>query len=149
MIYLMSGIPGSGKSTFIKENMTPFDVIISRDAIRFSMLKEGEDYFAHEKDVLKKFRDQIKFYDEDSSIGNIWIDATHISRKVRRKVLNDIFYNQVTCIFFRPNVEKSIENNNKREGIYRVPEYAIREQALRFEIPTIDEGFKYIMEVLY
>ena len=47
-LIMMCGIPGSGKSTWI-QNCKGFIgndvVVVSRDAIRFSMLKEGEDYF--------------------------------------------------------------------------------------------------------
>ena len=61
VLYLLCGPSGSGKSTFAKledskrklvgENC----LIISRDIIRFSLLKDGEDYFAHEKEVFNIF----------------------------------------------------------------------------------------------
>lgn len=149
MIYIMSGIPGSGKSSYIENCASPFDKIISRDEIRFSLLKEGEDYFAHEKEVLKKFKEAIRIYDEFTEWGNIWVDATNISKKTRRRLLNCISYNDVTCVYFPPNIEKSIENNSKREGKYRVPTEVIISQANRFETPTVDEGFKYVVEVKY
>ena len=146
MIYLMCGIPASGKSTYIKKHATIFDHVISRDEIRKSLLKDGEDYFAHEKEVLKKFKEQIEWEDEDC-LTNIWIDATHISRKTRKRILSHIKNNKVTCIYFKPDIEKSIERNKTRMGRNKVPDNHIIAQARRFEEPSYEEGFDYIIEV--
>ena len=59
-LYLMCGVPGAGKSTFIKKR-TRLDhaVVVSRDAIRFSIVKPDEEYFSHEDEVVKIFWEQI------------------------------------------------------------------------------------------
>jgi predicted kinase len=43
VLYLMCGIPGSGKSTWIKQNKIESDAVISRDVVRFSLVKEHEE----------------------------------------------------------------------------------------------------------
>ena len=44
-VYLTVGIPASGKSTFIRNRINQYGgVCISRDEVRFSMLKDGEEY---------------------------------------------------------------------------------------------------------
>ena len=50
-LWLMCGAPGSGKSWFAKNILKTDDTwqYISRDEIRFSLIKEGEDYFGKEK----------------------------------------------------------------------------------------------------
>ena len=48
ILYIMCGVPGSGKSTWAREHLTDNDVYVSRDDIRFSFLKEGDDYFSKE-----------------------------------------------------------------------------------------------------
>ena len=59
-LYLMCGVPGCGKSTFLKNKIKNNNsVIISRDAIRFSIVKPEEDYFSHEDEVLEIFWNQI------------------------------------------------------------------------------------------
>ena len=58
-LYVMIGVPGSGKSTFIKNNKKEKDIYVSRDQIRFKYLKEGEPYFTHEKQVFKEFLFEI------------------------------------------------------------------------------------------
>ena len=148
MIYLLSGIPGSGKSTFINMVKADNDIVISRDEIRFSMLKENEDYFAYEKEVLQEFKRRIiEASHKSSETCNIFIDATHISKKVRKRVLSYIPHNDVFCIYFKPDIEKAIEHNNKRTGREKVPEKIIIEQAMKYEEPSFEEGFKYILEV--
>ena len=42
-LMIMIGVPGAGKSTWCKENIkSPMQKYVSRDEIRFSLLKEGE-----------------------------------------------------------------------------------------------------------
>ena len=59
ILYISCGVPGSGKSTFLKNHTKPNEAIISRDEIRFNLLKDGEDYFSHENEVFDKFVDNI------------------------------------------------------------------------------------------
>ena len=58
-LYISSGLPGAGKSTFLKKIKKEEEVIISRDEIRFSMLKEGDDYFKYEDRVYDIFISKI------------------------------------------------------------------------------------------
>ena len=60
-LYLMCGIPGSGKSTYAKTNKDlKYCKYISRDDIRYSLLKDEDDYFSKEKQVFRTFIAQIK-----------------------------------------------------------------------------------------
>ena len=54
-LFIMMGAPGAGKSTFIKNLKGESGIPISRDQIRFSMVKEDEPYFSKEKEVYKEF----------------------------------------------------------------------------------------------
>ena len=56
-LYILIGVPGVGKSYFAKKKLMegPGWKYISRDEIRYSLLKEGEDYFSHENEVFEKF----------------------------------------------------------------------------------------------
>ena len=78
--YIMSGVPGCGKSTWARKFASENDnvVHISRDEIRFSLLKDGEDYFAHEDDVITIFYAKIN---EALSAGMIRLRMPPISLK--------------------------------------------------------------------
>ena len=56
-LIIMSGAPGCGKSTYARKYCEEHKdtVIVSRDAIRFSLLKDGEHYFSKEIEVLRLF----------------------------------------------------------------------------------------------
>ena len=120
------GIPGAGKSTWAKRNLHENDVYISRDEIRFSMLKDGEDYFSHENKVYNEFIKAIqKALDKG---GNIYVDATHLNWASRNKLFNRLNLNNVKvgCICFYTPLEICIKRNEKRTGYEKVPEGAIK-----------------------
>ena len=49
-LYLMCGVPGSGKTTWVKRQMMQANGAssrhISRDTIRFNVITDEDDYFA-------------------------------------------------------------------------------------------------------
>ena len=56
-LIMMVGAPGSGKSTFAKTMAEEYKnmVIVSRDEIRYSIVKEDEEYFSREDDVIAEY----------------------------------------------------------------------------------------------
>jgi tRNA uridine 5-carbamoylmethylation protein Kti12 len=60
-LYILSGVPGCGKSTWAR-NMAKKDEnieIISRDKIRFSMVNEENGYFSREDEVFNRYVEDI------------------------------------------------------------------------------------------
>ena len=53
-LYIYCGIPGSGKS-YYAQNIQKDVPYLSRDAIRFSMVNEDEEYFSKETKVFNCF----------------------------------------------------------------------------------------------
>ena len=66
-LYVLIGLPGSGKSTFIAELYPKLAcaAYVSRDNIRFSLVKENEPYFSKEQEVKKLFIESINELLED------------------------------------------------------------------------------------
>ena len=136
-LYLMVGIPGSGKSAFIANTKEVKTLIVSRDAIRFSMVDEGESYFKKEKEVFNTFINKIN---EGLKYGNVVADATHISTASRAKVLSRITEPcKVIIMWMNTDLETALAQNALREGRSVVPETAIRNMHESFEEPSFEE----------
>ena len=91
-LWLTVGVPGSGKSTYIKTKIKNSDSVwCSRDNIRFSLLGPKDDYFAKEKLVWRPWISAIQdCIDDPNSAENIYVDATHLTQRARTKVLNEL-----------------------------------------------------------
>ena len=123
-LYLMVGAPSSGKSTYAREfrkERTPSPIIVSRDAIRFSMVKDDSPYFSKEKAVFKEF---VREINEGLDEGDVIADATHINEVSRMKVINkvDLSKCKVSCIVLLTDELTAIKRNHLREGapVYRI-----------------------------
>ena len=94
-LWIMCGPAGAGKTWFAKHKLCngPGWYYVSRDEVRFSLLKDEDDYFSREDEVFDLFISKIVrgFYEE--GVYNIVADATHLSWGSRKKLLNAIkFY---------------------------------------------------------
>lgn len=149
-VYLMCGLPGSGKSTFIHKYRELTDAVISRDAVRFSIIKEDEEYFAKEDYVFKIFIKEINKALKDESVERVFIDATHLSPKARAKVIKPMNKNNVAelnAIYFDIPINIAIERNNQRTGRAKVPANVIVNMAKSYSYPTLSEGFGHIYSI--
>lgn len=153
-VWLLSGLPGSGKSTWARQKITENGgVWCSRDEVRFSIVKENEEYFSHEDEVFNTWIKQINKALENSEVEDIYVDATHLNDKSRNKVLNRLTKNtdieKITNVLFLTPLETCLERNKQRSGRAVVPEEVIRNMAKTFQIPErypvlfIKEGGEY------
>lgn len=147
-LWLMCGVPGVGKSWFaINKLMRPEWVYISRDEIRFSIVKNEEEYFSHEKEVFRKFAERIASaltWDTDDVVA----DATHLNWGSRRKLLDALkryaFMEdvQIIPVVVTANIKTIFERNQSREGRARVPEDVIKRMLKSMSDPEKDP-YKY------
>lgn len=138
-VWLLAGIPGSGKSTWVRKMIAERGGIhCSRDEIRFSLLKDGEDYFAHEDLVFSKWIEQINDALWSDEI-NVYVDATHLNDKSRNKVLKELDKNIdfiATLVIFDIPLKTCLERNEQRTGRAYVPPQVIRSMYACFEKNT-------------
>lgn len=136
-LYVMCGIPGSGKSTFAKKYLP--GTYVSRDEIRFNHLKPGENYFSVENTVWKEFIQKIS---NSLKAGHDTIaDATHISVPSRMKLfraLHSCEYNVVFVVLKTPYTI-CVERNALREGRARVANGVIAGMDNAFTIPKKED----------
>ena len=138
-VWLLSGIPGSGKTSWVKKRIKEYGgVHCSRDEIRFSLLKDDEDYFAHEDEVVALWLEKVTNAINNPEVEDIYIDATHLTEKSRAKVLNklpkgDYF---ITIVFFDVPLETCIKRNDNRSGRAFVPRSVIRRMYASYDQNT-------------
>ena len=143
-LIMMVGVPGSGKSTWIRNNFSNI-IPVSRDAIRFELLDErGGDYFDYEDEVFEKFIAQIigSLMGEEITIA----DATHLNKKSRARVLNRVakFADEIEAVWIDTDLETAFAQNDLREGRAWVKHGIIRRMWFSMEEPEFDEGFTNI-----
>lgn len=145
-LYLMCGVPGAGKSTWVEQHKGE-GVVISRDKIRFSMLHETDEYFSKEPFVYQEFIKQIT--EALDTNGLVFADATHLNGSSRIKLLRSLgtaLTNvEVNAIVKIVPVTTAIEQNENRKGTMAyVPPAEIQKMANRFSLPIHAEGFTHI-----
>lgn len=141
-LFIMCGLPASGKSTFAQQFIKNSDTrYVSRDEIRFSMIKEDEKYFSHEKEVFKKFASTIA---KTLAGGfDVIADATHLNRISRDKLIRaiDQYITEytITYIVLETSLETCMKRNALREGRARVPDSVMKSMAENWEDITNSE----------
>ncbi len=145
-VYIMSGVPCSGKSTWVNKHFGVNDKLISRDAIRFALLGEHDDYFSKEDEVKCIFNQQIKTAILDPEVENVFIDATHLTAKGRKAIIHllpKVDYQLIAAIT-SVALDICLERNRQRSGRALVPDEVIRNMYKQRTFPTRKEGFDNI-----
>ena len=146
-MYMVIGAPGCGKSTYIQNHLKENEIVISRDKIRFSMLKDTDEYFSKEKEVYNEFIKQI-----DAAITadvDFYVDQTSLNAAARNKLFSRLKKkpNEIIGIFFTTPLDTILQRNAQRTGRALVPKDAVINMFNSLTRPTIAEGFTQILEV--
>lgn len=149
-LYVMVGSPGLGKSTWIKNHLINFDGIarvISRDDIRFHLVKPDEDYFSKENQVFNEYIENLKLtlHDCDSTIA----DATHLNEGSRNKLLRALGTSlkdvEINAIVIKGSLDTALERNENRAGTRSyVPRSVVQRMWHQQTMPSLEEGFDKI-----
>lgn len=136
-LIVLSGIPGSGKSTWTKEFVEKAEdgtvAVVSADINRL-VIGGAKDNFDHEVDVWKKVYDDILMYSFEDSIQIVIADNTSISNKSRLQYskFKDLY--ELELLLFRVPAEECIRRNAQREK--PVPEDAMKRMINYWQEPS-------------
>ena len=114
-LYVMVGIPGSGKSTYAKKNFTDAKYV-SRDEIRFSLLDDNDEYFSKEDKVFIQFTNEINKGLAEGK--DVVADATHLTPKSRAKLFSHLRFDtekvRVIAVYMETPFRVCSERNRER-----------------------------------
>lgn len=149
---MLIGLPGSGKSTWVKHQTEDADdiYIASTDDIIESIAQ------SQNKTYTEVFADNIKVAEKrmyanimlatDLGQDIIW-DQTNITRKSRAKKLIMIpdHYEKIAVVFSTPERTELFRRLDSRPG-KTIPEHVVNSMIDSLEIPTKDEGFDTVLK---
>lgn len=138
-VYLMVGIPGSGKTTYTEKIKNA--KYIGTDAIRKELL--GKELTLREHVRVHAIM-HAKIYHYLNKGQDIIIDSMNITRK-QRKVLSDLMpkNTSIIVIYLKTSLFRTIKNNWRRSR--HVPLIGIFYFYLKRQSPSMEEGFTKII----
>jgi len=150
-LYVLVGVPGSGKTTWIGRQMFDWTntVIVSTDHhVEQYARSVGKTYSEVFKDYMTTAVDLMSKTAVDAFKNNkvvIW-DQTSTTAKTRAKKLRmaPAHYKKVAVVFKTPNVDthaKMLDRPGKE-----IPTEIVKDMIDKFEYPTVEEGFDKIID---
>src|SRR5258708_3424457 len=134
-IVLLTGLPGSGKSTWA----TGKDGVLSSDELRRLLADDPNNQTIHVR-VFRMLRDLLKHRLELKRPFTC-IDATNLTPVERRPYIKlaELYDAEIEAVFFDVPVEECQRRNRLRDRV--VPDEVIQQMAERLVPPSKKEGF--------
>lgn len=149
-LYVLVGVPGAGKSTWVASQEWSNTVFISTDKfVDEYALEVGKTYSevfdSYMPTAIKRMTNEVI---EARKAGKdiVW-DQTSTSRGARARKLNMLKeYEAIAVVFKTPDQEELAKRLASRPG-KNIPDYVMKQMINNFSIPSEDEGFNKIMVI--
>lgn len=141
-VFMMVGLPASGKDTYIKKHLTHLPVI-SLDQIRVEMKVKPTDnqgiVIQYAKEKSKEFCRQKRSF--------VW-NATNITKNMRSTLVSLwLPYNpKINMVFTYKNIDKTLKDNELREQENKIPNAKILHLFEKLEFPDITECHSLLLK---
>jgi predicted kinase len=153
-IYIMIGLPGSGKSTWIRTHLKNEDFILvsSDDIIDTIAAEQGITYSEAFKSSIGFATGEMKriFDDAVKQNKNIVWDQTNVSKKKRKGILNKVpnNYKKIAVVFETEDavIAQRLKTRAEETGKH-IPSHVVDSMAKSWQSPTKEEGFDEIIKV--
>ena len=149
-LYMLVGVPASGKSTWAKNNRGSALVASSDDYIEKQAEKMGSTYNDVFDDYIKAANTHAiatakKAFSDNMDL--IW-DQTNLTKNGRRNKLKMVpkDYKKVAVFFPTPHLDVLKNRLSSRPG-KNIPDYVMNSMVKTIEKPTAEEGFDEVIVV--
>lgn len=147
-LYVLVGVPGSGKSTWVKNQKWALGLpVVSTDAFVEDYAKsQGKTYSEvfdeYMPTAVQKMAEQVVFYRENN-VDIIWDQTSTTIASRARKIRMLPNYYAIAVVFRKPDDEELKRRLASRPG-KDVPWSVVEQMWGSWEDPTEDEGFSEI-----
>lgn len=156
-IYILIGLPGVGKTTWVEKEFQGSCHVISSDNILEAIAQGLGDTYDGVFSKFIKVADKMMWQDFDRAIYDdnhpIIVDRTNMSIKSRRRIFERLKsfkvnhgYNVHAVVFPKPEDSEYERRLNSRPG-KTIPRNVINSMTESFQMPTESEGFSTIKVV--
>lgn len=145
LLIVMCGISGSGKSTWAQQwaRFHTNTTVVSTDRIRKYLF--GSESVQKDGDKVFKLAYNL-IWDELHKKRNVVFDAMSLLKRDRLTLIEKFGeMADMCCVVTGNDYARACENQRKRDR--QVPDEVVLAQSKRFQMPTIDEGWKEIRNV--
>lgn len=149
-VYMLSGMPASGKSTYVNDNLAGIPVVSTDAYIEEYARLNNKTYNDVFLDVIKTATKRMNEFVDilvQTETSFVW-DQTNLSVKSRKAKLDKIpkHWEKIAIYFHTPEETEWQRRLNSRPG-KTVPINILKSMLKTIEIPTVVEGFFCVMEI--
>jgi predicted kinase len=141
--YVMCALPGSGKDTYIKNNLSNIPMVSIDELRRERKVKRGDS--KAEGQVYQEIKDICKTHMRAKR--DFVFNATNITKDMRGKVIKEFeeYGAKVVVIYLEVPYKKLLSQNSNRE--YKVPEKAVEDMIWSLDVPDQTESYAVKYEI--